>query len=131
MKKAILILIFTLILVINLKSQTSISCYYREYCKWNEYTKEFGKCEGYEESSLFVMNSNETMFTHTIESMKSTYYVNERKYDSEKELWSYYVTSDVGNKYIYVFDPKNKEVRAFYIKDNETMLIRFYVKAMF
>ncbi len=128
-------LILTVLIVFSIhfttKAQTSFSCYYREYCYWNEYTEEFGNCEGYEESSLFVMNDNETMFTHTIESMKSTYYVNEREYESEKELWFYSVTSDVGNKYLYVFDPKNKEVRAVYVRDGKTVLLRFYVKAVF
>lgn len=132
MKAKTLFLLATFIsLGINAIAQTSFSCHYREYCYWNDYTEEFGNCEGYDESSLFVMNDNETMFTHTIESMKSTYYVQEREYDSEKELWFYTVTSDVGNKYIYVFDPKNKEIRALFTRDGKTALLRFYVKAIF
>ncbi|MCX6159194.1 MAG: hypothetical protein NTY74_14535 [Ignavibacteriae bacterium] len=131
MKKLIIVIAFILICVTNIRAQVSFSCYYREYCKWNEYSKEFEDCKGFEESSLFVMNKGETMFTHTIETMKSTYYVNEREYNNEKEVWTYYVTSDVGNKYYYVFDPKNKEVRALVSKDGETMLIRFFVKAVF
>lgn len=116
----------------NLFAQVSFSCNYREYCSWNNYTERFGDCNGYEESSLFVMNDSETMFTHTIESMKSTYYVTSREYDAENEVYTYFVTSDVGNKYYYVFDPKNKEVRAMYTDDNdETTLLRFYVKAIF
>jgi hypothetical protein len=77
------------------------------------------------------MNKDETMFTHTIESMKSTYYVTSSEYDKEKEVWSYYVTSDVGNKYLYIFDPKNKEIRALYVKDGKSILIAFTVKAIF
>lgn len=77
------------------------------------------------------MNESETMFTHTIESMQSTYYVSEREYDSENDVWTYNVTSDVGNKYLYIFDPKNKEVRALYVRDGKTMLLTFYVKAVF
>lgn len=71
------------------------------------------------------------MFTHTIETMKSTYYVTSSEYDKEKDVWSYSVTSDVGNKYLYVFDPKNKEIRALYVKDGVTMMIVFTVKAIF
>ena len=131
MKKTILILVFALLGLTNLKAQISFSCTYRQYCEWNEYTEKFGNCQGYEESSLFVMNENETMFTHTIETMKSTYYVNSKEYDKEKDVWSYNVTSDVGNNYLYVFDPKNKEIRALYIKDGKTMMIVFTFKAIF
>jgi hypothetical protein len=63
--------------------------------------------------------------------MKSTYYVTSSEYDNEKEVWSYYVTSDVGNKYLYIFDPKNKEIRTLYVKDGESKLIVFTVKAIF
>ena len=129
--KTLFLLAAFISLGINANAQTSFSCHYREYCYYNDYTEEFGNCEGYEESSLFVMNDNETMFTHTIESMKSTYYVQEREYDSEKELWFYTVTSDVGNKYIYVFDPMNKEIRLLFTEDEKTVLLRFYVKAIF
>jgi hypothetical protein len=128
MKTLILFFTLTLTFATGLFAQISFSCSYREYCTWNEYTEKFGNCEGYEESSLFVMNKDETMFTHTIESMKSTYYVTDSEYDDANEVWSYTVTSDVGNEYLYVFDPKNKEIRAF---DGKKTLIRFYVKATF
>lgn len=128
MKKIFLFFVFNTII---LTAQTSLSCYYREYCQWDDKAKTFGSCEGYEEASLFVLNKNETMFTHTIESLKSTYYINEKEFDGEKNLWIYSVTSDVGNKYIYVFDPKNKEIRALIDKDGKSVLLRFYVKAIF
>jgi hypothetical protein len=116
----------------NLFAQVSFSCVYREYCNWNEYTEKFGNCQGYEESSLFVMNEAETMFTHTIETMKSTYYVTSKKYDADNDVYTYDVTSDIGNKYFYIFDPKNKEIRAVFSDENEkSVLIRFYVKAIF
>jgi len=131
MKKTVLILTFAILGLTNLKAQTSFSCTYRDYCIWNKITEKFGNCDGYEESSLFVMNKAETMFTHTIESMKSTYYVTSNEYDKEKDVWSYYVTSDVGNKYLFVFDPKNKQIRALYVKDGESILIVYTVKAIF
>jgi hypothetical protein len=131
MKKTILILTFAILGLTNLKAQTSFSCTYKQFCEWNKVTEKFGNCEGYEESSLFVLNKDETMFTHTIETMKSTYYVTSSEYDKEKEVWSYYVTSDVGNKYLYIFDPKKEEIRALYVKDGESILIVFTVKAVF
>ncbi len=131
MEKSICIFLFVLLSFIDLNAQTSFTCSHRENCKWNVTTEEFDDCDRYEDPSMFVLNADETMFTHTTESIKSTYYVNERNYDSEAELWLYSVTSDVGNKYIYAFDPKNKEIRALYTRDGVSMLIRFYVKAVF
>ncbi|MGB9701261.1 MAG: hypothetical protein ACPL1A_00890 [Candidatus Kapaibacteriota bacterium] len=133
MNKFFLILsIFVLFAITEIKAQVSFSCNYREYCDWNEKTQKFEtKCDGYEESSLFVMNKNETMFTHTTPEMKSTYYVDKKEYDEQNDVYTYDVTSDVGNKYFYIFDVKNKEIRAVFEQDGKTILLRFYVKAIF
>jgi hypothetical protein len=77
------------------------------------------------------MNKAETMFTHTIETLKSTYYVESKEYDEKNDVYTYFVTSDVGNKYYYIFDPKNKEVRAVFEKEGKSILIIFTVKAIF
>ena len=114
------------------KAQVSFSCYHREYCPWDDRLEDFGDCHGYDEASLFVMNESETMFTHTTETVKTTYYVKEKEYDEDLEVWTYYVTSDVGNEYIYIFDPNNKEIRVVMIDDDdEITMLRFYVKAIF
>ena len=115
----------------NLQAQVSFSCTYRQYCYWNENSEKYEDCEGYEESSLFVMNKAETMFTHTIETLKSTYYIDSKEYDKKNDVYTYNVTSDVGNKYYYIFDPKNKEVRAVFTKESKIILLRFAVKAIF
>ncbi len=128
-----LILLFALVTLgfTNAKAQTSFSCMHREYCYWNEKTEKYENCEGYDESSLFVMNDAETMFTHTIETMKSTYYVDSKEYDSKNDVYTYNVTSDVGNKYFYIYDVKNKEIRAVFSSEGKTVLLTFTVKAMF
>jgi hypothetical protein len=81
--------------------------------------------------SLFVLNAEQTMFVHTIESMKSAYFISDKKYDADADTWTYTVTSDVGNKYTYVMDIGHKEIRATYTKDGKAMLVRFYIKAVF
>jgi hypothetical protein len=131
MKKTIGIFLLTFLGITILNGQISFSCNYRQYCDWSDYNKKFENCTGFEESSLFVMNKTETMFTHTIETMKSTYYVNSKEHDEEKDVWSYQVTSDVGNQYQYVFDPKNNQIRALYVKDGQAKLVVFTVKAIF
>ena len=113
-------------------AQTSYSCTYREYCNWNEKLGDYEtECRGYEESSLFVMNANKTLFTHTTEKMKSTYYVKKTEYREDYNVTLYYVVSDVGNEYVYIFDPDNKEIRCLAEADDYDTMIRFYVKAIF
>ena len=51
--------------------------------------------------------------------------------DSEYDVVTFDATSDVGNEYYFVFDPGNKEIRLVYTRDDETMLLRFTVKAIF
>jgi hypothetical protein len=131
MKKASLFVIFLLGFIVQFSAQTSYSCYYREYCDWNEYAEKFEDCQGYEEASLFTVSENETMFSHTIETMKSTYFITEKEYDWEKNITTFYTTSDVGNKYIYIYDPDNKEIRVLISDEDGTRLLRFYVKAIF
>lgn len=132
MKRMILItLLLSAIGAAGLRAQTSYSCHYREYCDWNDVDDKFENCEGYDEASLFVMNKDETMFSHTIETMKSTYYVQKKEYDAENDVYTYDVVSDVGNKYFYIFDTKNKEIRAVFTKDDQIRLVRFYIKAVF
>ena len=131
MKQLIVVLAFIALGLTSAKAQTSFSCSYRTYCDWNEEKEIFEDCEGYDESSLFVMNASETMFTHTIETMKSTYYVDSKEYDEVNDVYTYDVTSDVGNKYYYIFDPVNKQVRAVFLSDGKTIMLTFTVKAMF
>ena len=130
--KHLLILAAFMAMAFTVKAQVSFSCYHREYCDWNESTQNYeDNCRGYDEASLFVMNESETMFTHTIESMKSTYYVQEKNYDEKNDVWTYDVVSDVGNKYFYIFDPKNNEIRFLSERDDYNTLGRFLVKAIF
>jgi hypothetical protein len=78
------------------------------------------------------MNENETLFKHTTETISSTYYVQSKEYDKKNDVYTYFVTSDVGNKYYYVFDLKNKEIKALLVGDRGKMqLVRFYIKAIF
>ena len=131
MKKTIFTLILFVNLIFTLKSQTSFACTYRTLTVWNDYTKKYEDVDSYTESSLFEVNSKETMFIHTISSVTSTYYVKSREYDETNKVWTYDVISDVGNSYYFVFDPKNYEVRAAYKYNNNIYMIVFAVKSIF
>ncbi len=131
MKTLLFVVVVHVLSGISVFGQTSYSCHYREYCNWNPDSGAFENCEGYSEPSLFVMNQAETMFTHTTETISSAYYVTKKEHDTVNDVWVYNVTSDIGAKYVYIFDPKNKEIRAVIENNGETTLLRFYVKAIF
>lgn len=129
--KKVLTILFAISLFVSVKAQTSFSCVRRDLTIWNDYTKKYEDLGGYSENSLFVVNDKETMFTHTISSMTSTYYVKEREYDAKNDVWTFSVVSDVGNEYYYIFDPKNYQVRAAYNYKGNIYMIVFTVKSIF
>lgn len=131
MKQTIIFLTFTMFYLTNLKAQTSLSCNYRQYCDWNVTTDKFENCKGYEDTSLFVMNEAETMFTHTTETVKTTYFVDSKEYDKVNDVYTYEVTSDTGKNYYYVFDIKGEQVRVVLDEKGKTKLIIFTVKTVF
>ena len=134
MKKILLLLFITPIICF---SQTSFSCNLKEQCDWNKYTESWETCaDAYEDNSLFEMNNDETMFVHTTEKIKSTYYVKKSRYtqeQSEDGFFAYDVVSDAGNKYYFIFDMTNKEVKGLSIAgdEDEWFLTRWYVKSIF
>ncbi len=112
-------------------AQKSYSCTSRQYCYWDSTAMKYSDCDSYDENSLFEWNENHTMFTHTIPTMKSTYYVKSKELNKEFNVWIYDVVSDVGNKYRYCFDDEKKEVRASFERDGKQALLTFFVKAVF
>jgi len=133
-RKLLLLLLFVTPIICF--SQTSFSCDLKEFCDWNEDDNTWEKdCNPFEDHSLFVMNKDETMFVHTTETMKSTYYVKKSRSTQEEEdegLFTYDVVSDAGNKYYFIFDMANKEVKTITEDENgSSILIRYYVKSIF
>jgi len=112
MKKTIFLGITLMLFTIALNAQSFFSSYKETYTFWDEKKGEFIQYAEETVSSMFELNDEETMFTHTTPDMTSTYYIKGREFDDEKEVWTYKVLSDVGNKYIYIFDPKHNQIRA-------------------
>ena len=123
------VLFFTVFLFANaVRSQIYVSCTHRDYYKYNQVTEEFEYQHGYDENSLYKINSQWTMFEHTTPSISSSYYVSSSEYDEEENLLVMNVVSDVGNKYLYSFDMGEKKVRILFNNDEELQLIVFTVK---
>lgn len=100
MKKIFLMLVLVAG-AISLYAQTMyVSSEKRQTCYWNETQSKYAGCgdiENYE--SLFTLNADQTIFTYTTIKIKSSYYVKDKTYNKEKDLTTYDVVSDVGNKY--------------------------------
>lgn len=130
MKRIVTLIIIYTFSTIYTQAQVSFSSNYREFCYWNESTKKFGDCDTYEDPSLFEMNENETMFTHTTSKSKTTYYIRSSDYLDVDEAWIYDTTSDAGNSYLFVFRPSIKQIRVL-PSDDPSFLIIFHIKAIF
>ena len=132
--KKIIILFIAITSAFTTFSQTSLSCTYRETCLWLPSIQKWSTdCSGYEESSLFVVNDDETVFIHTTEDIKSSYYVTSKE-SGEDGMFTYYVMSDVGNKYFVVIDTNSKELKFVDTSDDDSSkwrLVRWYIKAIF
>jgi hypothetical protein len=109
-------------------SQVYFSCDYREECDWNNDKEKFENCEKWEDFSMFRLNADASMFTHTTEKLKSVYYVESNAYDEENDVYTYDVISDVGNKYFWIIDLNNSEIRLLPTDKDVIYMVRFYVK---
>ena len=130
MKK--LLLLCTVLIRLTSTSQITITTEGFEACGWNTETEKYDyDCfSDDKESSRFTFNKDVTMFVHTTPEMTSTYYIDSTDHQLEEErgLWVYFVTSDVGNRYLYFFDLKYSEVRA--IPFNGSYIITATIKQL-
>jgi len=82
-------------------------------------------------ASMFTLNSDESIFTHVTNDLKSSYYVSKKQYDSDYDEYEYDVTSDVGNKYTFFVDLKNNLLKIMSFKESspsDSYLILFTLK---
>lgn len=115
------------VIAVSAYSQTYIDAYHREYCYYNSATDKYDDCYGYDEESLFEVATDWSYWVHTTPNMSSTYYVDDVEYNAEIGFDIYYVTSDAGNIYMYVFDPVASEIRILGTnKEGQSFLLTFY-----
>lgn len=127
--KKILLLSLALIIANLLYSQFHISTKICEIYSWNQDTKKWVMISQDKESStLFDFNKEMTMFTHTTETISSTYYIKGSTHP-EEHIWEYDIISDVGNSYYFTIDLKNYNLRFIGInKDGTLFLVRHIIK---
>ncbi len=118
--------------VIHAQTTLHISTDYKQTCYWNDTKGTFENCGTNDEfPSMFTLNADQTIFTHTTSDIKSSYYVKDKEYKSEYDSYVYNVTSDVGNKYMFIIDLKNKLVKILssgHTNSSEDYLLKFSIK---
>jgi hypothetical protein len=112
MKHIFVLLFITVINTTEARSQaTYFSTNYTQECYWNTGTEKFDKCTGSDQSTMFKLNSEKTMFHHTTETISSDYFVTKKEYDKDNDVYTYDVKSDAGNTYFFIIDIKNSQIR--------------------
>lgn len=102
-----------LIGVSAISQQLNISTEGVEFYDWNEAGTEWVYAsENLEEVSLFAFNEDMTLIKHTTASIQSSFYISDSWQNEDGEnIFYFFVTSDVGNKYLMIVDYVNKNVR--------------------
>ena len=101
-----------------------------DYCEYDSVNKNFNNCTARPgEASLFELNAGKTMFTHTTSSMTSHYYVQTKRFDTQYNLYTYEVVSDVGNKYTFYL-PQNGtgNLSIFKEQGNKSYMIKHHIR---
>jgi hypothetical protein len=118
---------------IHAQGTLHVSTDYKQTCYWNESKSTFDKCgDNTEYASMFTLNADETMFTHTTATIKSSYYVKDKEYKADYDSYVYNVTSDVGNKYMFIIDQKNKLLKILssgHSSSGDDYLLKFSIKS--
>lgn len=93
-------------------SQTVFACTYQQLCNWNAQTEQFDDCnEGQAQNSSFEINKVESVIFQKIQNVNSAFKVKSKEFDRKQGVTIYFVMSDNGNNFYFIFDKKNKEVR--------------------
>ena len=102
--KHLLLFFLTCIAWYGVHAQTTyITSEQKQVCHWDSTEQKFSICTAQEEfQCMFTLNAEQTMFTHTTPGIKSSYYIQSKKYEAESDCYDYEVTSDVGNKYKFI-----------------------------
>ncbi len=112
-----------------LKINTYFSTESKKTCYWDANAKEYKNCQDEAATTLFVLNTNKTVFKHTTDNMSSSYFVQSTSYQEDKKLTSYEVVSDAGNKYTFMIPDDGSSLLIFSNADpNNTYYVKYVIK---
>ena len=85
-------------------------------------TDSFGENFGF-----FEFNKDFTILKYTAASSTAAYMIKSYKYDDEYDQYEFDIVSDVGNKYLMIFDVKNNNLRFIYEQYGRSWLVSFTI----
>lgn len=139
MEAKILFLLFGVALLVQhqLIVQTTFQCYYIEHKKQDTVTDEYKKYDGGEDSSVFKVNSENTLITHIAENgAEAKYNITEKWNFSDKGIWMFGAigdeenSSDAAEVLLYMFDFKKKEIDIMNAGKPGAPLTVYYVESI-
>jgi hypothetical protein len=108
---------------------TFFSTEQKKTCYWDANAKEYRNCQDEAATTLFVLNSNKTVFRHTTDNMSSSYFVQNTTYADDKHLTSYEVVSDAGNKYTFMIPDDGTSLLILNNADpNNTYYVKYTIR---
>lgn len=84
-------------------------------------------CELRDLKSLFTLSEGETMIMHTLETSKTTYYIDRKEVSDDGKAHFFFATDTGGYKYIFVIDSELTYVKIAMVKDNLTYTYVFAI----
>ena len=120
--KKILNIIVLLFLGIVGTAQNKIDTYGYQVCDYNNITNSYSGCK-YDSTfeSRFVFNDSEKSFSHFTAEMQSTYSIDSTFTELGRDI--YYTTSNVENRYLFVFDYVEEKVIYIYPRDGSYVIV--------
>ena len=119
--KKILNIVVLLFLGTIVTAQNKVNTEGYEVCDYNNIIKSYSDCK-YNPTfkSKFVFNDLEKSFSHFTAEMQSTYSIDSTFTELGKDI--YYTTSDVGNRYLFIFDYEEEKVIYIYPVDGSYVI---------
>jgi hypothetical protein len=128
MKKILTIVILLFLGTVGM-TQLSVYTTHQEVCFLDDSTKSYLNCR-YDINYIsgFVFNDLKTSFKHSIykNNLTSTFYIDSTINELDQNV--YYTTSDVGNKYLFIFNyEKDKVVRIYPMDGSYSIVTRIKI----
>ena len=119
--KKILNIVVLLFLGTVVTAQNKVDTYGYQVCDYNNIIDSYSDCK-YDSTykTRFVFNDSENSFSHFTGDMQSTYSIDSTF--TELGRYIYYTTSNVGNKYLFIFDYEEEKVVYIYPIDGSYVI---------
>lgn len=111
----------------NKPQNTFYSVDTRRTCEWDNNKKEFFNCNTQGEKSIFELNSDETIISHTTNTMKSQYYIREKTFENNANTITYVTKSDVGLDRNFVMDEGKNYIHIVMEQDSKVYAVSFHI----